>query len=171
MTDFTHLAPYRNPLDVIVSQFHYENRYKEKKLDFDTFFGTKCNIETFCRHYINMKNYSYLICYENWNADPSQEATKLLKFLKWRVSTPALMYALDQTDFQKEVQLERSGIIKTQYIYRGDETNRTEVDFQPFAVNGSVGQWKKFISDKQFSLIADTLTKFQIRLETEFLLE
>lgn len=161
---------YRNPLDVMVSGFHYfrnrkapppaasagglqemgRERYTKSPGEY-----LREHIDGWCRHFRTWYDRATaVVSYEALKDDPLPAVRGVLEDLNLTVENDVLAEAVDRSSLERVKSLERE---------RGTSEKMAELDGE-FARSGEVGQWPEYFGDEDLRYAEERLQKHGLEL-------
>ncbi|MGF0117766.1 sulfotransferase domain-containing protein [Promicromonospora sp. Marseille-Q5078] len=152
---------YRNPLDYVVSLFHYTIKQRPQHRDEAAHPRDVIErmLDTYAREYLTLDSYRdhpdvHVASYESLKADPGARFRDVVRFLGLPLEDDAVEVALALSDISTiramEEQTGRSMVVKLDGYFTRD---------------GSIGQWKQFFDDADVERARRTLAAHDIDLD------
>lgn len=167
---------YRNPLDVMVSNYHYfKNRSAPppyastgttQDVDRSPFTGTPTNylrehIQGWCQHFRSWYNVADVrVSYEELKASPTSTARRILRDLEIAVERDVLEQAVERSAFERVKELERD---------RGTSKKMANLEGE-FARSGKIGQWTSYFDEDDVDVARECMKEYGLML-SDFTLE
>ena len=152
---------YRNPLDHVVSMYHYtiEQRPRHRDRARHPRDVVRPMLDTYARHLVTLNSYrgdpqAHVASYESLRADPGARFREVVRFLDLPLVDDAVDRALALSDISTiratEERAGRSMVVRLDGYFTRD---------------GSIGQWKKYFDDEDVALARDVLAGYGLDLD------
>ena len=159
----------RNPGDVMISFFHYNNSLKDPYINSKSLKefirNDKVGIKQWCYHVDSwIQKANVILTYEAMKSNANIEIKKMFEILNIEVTDKAINYAIEKSDFNLIKDLEKkSGMDKK----AKDKHKKGYL----FARKGETNQWKQNLDDDDIKYINDHISKTRLSdYEIDYLL-